>query len=297
VTTTQTDPTVTVGGPATTGDDTEPERPPAVPGRRRARVRTIVGRIAAVIVLVLVAYVFFGAFITHLWYQTRQRSLAANGFSLVAPKTGQTVGVLQVSSPFVLNVQILQGDNPSQLRDGPGHRPDTPLPGTIGNSVVYGHEKEWGAPFGNLKKAIPGTAMYLRTPKGTILAYDVTAARIVPASQVAAYLGKSTDYRLTLVTDSGGITSGKRLVVIAVSGTKGSLAAAPVGIRAGPGPSGAFGLTLLALIGWIAAAVLVTVLLRRTHNRVVVAAAVLPLALAALVAAFLEIGLLINPLA
>jgi sortase A len=247
---------------------------------------------------VAVFYWFFSAFISPLWYQSRQRSMSRPALqSQLAPRPGNPDGVLQVETPFTLNVAITQGDGPADLRSGPGHRPGTPLPGALGNSVIYGRAKLWGGPFGPLRQAQVGTQMYLRTRDGTILAYQVVGVHRVPESEVARYLGNSKDYRLTLVTDAGGRFSDQRLVVIAVSGTAGQLS--PVRGHVSPGPSAPslFSATLLECIAWLAGAALVVALLRRRHTTAVVVAAATPLVIAALVAGFLELDLLWSPLA
>lgn len=129
---------------------------------RRVGVIVALGLIA-----LFVVYAFFNAFVTELWYQSRQRSMGAVGGSALAAKPGQPVGVLQVKQPFTLNVEISQGDGPAELRAGPGHRPGTPLPGNLGNSVVYGRASEWGGPFRDLHMAQPGTEMYVQTRLGS----------------------------------------------------------------------------------------------------------------------------------
>lgn len=129
------------------------------------------GVLAAVAVLII--YAFFSAFVTHLWFQSRQRSMAALGPSQVAPKPGDPVGVIQVQAPFTVNAVIAEGDGIDQLRSGPGHRPGTPLPGALGNSVVYGRKSAWGGPFAGLGRAQPGTQIYVRTRLGPVLSYKV----------------------------------------------------------------------------------------------------------------------------
>ena len=38
----------------------------------------------------------------------------------------------------------------ADLRKGPGHYPDTPLPGVMGNMAIAGHRTTYGHPFGDL---------------------------------------------------------------------------------------------------------------------------------------------------
>lgn len=275
-------------------------RPAPVPtGRSRTHsARRLLVLAGLSLVGVAVCYWFFTAFITPLWYQSRQRSMSRPALqSQLAPRPGNPDGIIQVTTPFTLNVAITEGDGPDQLRAGPGHRPGTPLPGALGNSVIYGRDKLWGGPFGSLHEAQVGTQMYLRTRDGNILAYQVVAVHNVAASGVTPYLGKSNDYRMTLVTDVGGRFSGRRLVVIAVSGTTGKLSAPRGHVSPGPSTPSLVNASLLELLAWLGGAALVVALLRRRHSTAVVIAAATPLVVAALVAAFLELDLLWSPLA
>ena len=160
---------------------------PPAPGRsRRRRIRSVRRNLVVAglsLVGVAVCYWFFTAFVTPLWYQSRQRSMSRPALqSQLAPRPGDPDGILQVETPFTLNVTITQGDGPGELRDGPGHRPGTPLPGALGNSVIYGRARLWGGPFGPLRQAKPGTQMYLQTRNGHLLAYQVSAVHTVPAA-------------------------------------------------------------------------------------------------------------------
>jgi sortase (surface protein transpeptidase) len=272
-----------------------PFRLPQFRSPRRILVLTSLG-----LVSLLVLYLFFNAFVTELWYQSRQRSMAAVGGSALAPKPGQPVGVLQVKQPFTLNVEIAEGDGPAELRAGPGHRPGTPLPGYLGNSVIYGRASEWGGPFGNLHRADPGTEIYVQTRLGStgpIVDYKVESVHVVSAAASVRYLGPSDDYRLTLVTDAGGRFSDERVVVIAVSGTHETLSPPPAHLSPGPSTPSFFNLTLVEFGAWLIAAAGVFLLLRRRHSLAVVAGAVTPVVLAALVSGFLELYLLWSPLA
>jgi sortase (surface protein transpeptidase) len=252
--------------------------------------------VAFIVVVVVVLYAFFGAFVSQLWFQVRQRSLAGEGISLVAPSNGQALGELQATSPFTLNVVLVQGDDAGDLRAAPGHEPGTPLPGERGNSVVYGHADQWGGPFGVLSQATTGTPLYLKTAGGAYLAYDVIGVHRVSGSGLARYLGPSNDYRLTLVTDAGSRFSDERLVVVAVSGNKGHEGLYAGRIRIGPERAPVVGLTLLELVGWLAAATAVWLLLRRSQRRLVLLSATMPLLLGGIVALYVELTTFWSPL-
>ena len=45
---------------------------------------------------------------------------------------------------------VVEGTDADNLRKGPGHYPDTPLPGQQGTSAIAGHRTTYGAPFRKL---------------------------------------------------------------------------------------------------------------------------------------------------
>ena len=51
---------------------------------------------------------------------------------------------------------VVQGTSVSDLRKGPGHYVDTPMPGEAGNAAIAGHRTTYGAPFGEVDQLKPG---------------------------------------------------------------------------------------------------------------------------------------------
>ena len=64
------------------------------------------------------------------------------------------------------------------LKKGPGHWEETPLPGQGGNFVVSGHRTTYGAPFFKLNELKPGDEIDLIFPYA-VCKYTVTAILIV----------------------------------------------------------------------------------------------------------------------
>lgn len=242
------DETALTAGPSPAGGDDEPPFLARVPPRRLARM-ALVGLVG----LVALFWVFADP-IAHVWYQSRQQALTSqvdNSAASRIPKTGQQVGLLE--DPTIgLKVVVAEGDSPTVLRGGPGHRPHTPLPGALGNSVVYGHAKDWGAPFGRLSSVSVGQKLYLQARYGVAniqagqtgyFIYTVTSFETV-ADDDAAALASSSDYRLTLITDAGGRTSANKLVVVtAVSGSASKPASKPASKSASKPRAGAHAAT------------------------------------------------------
>ncbi len=58
---------------------------------------------------------------------------------------------------------ILEGTDEEKLTEGPGHYPDSALPGQVGNFAMAGHRVGKGSPFLNLDRLEPGDAIIIET--------------------------------------------------------------------------------------------------------------------------------------
>ena len=112
---------------------------------------------------------------------------------------GTPVAYLEIPRLDVAQV-VGEGTSASVLFDGPGHRRDTPLPGQIGTSVVFGRRASFGGPFDEIASLRAGDTIKVTTGQGTF-EYKVLGVRLegdpAPAAP-AAGVG-----RLTLVTAEG----------------------------------------------------------------------------------------------
>ena len=128
--------------------------------------------------------------------QERQAQLdafraAADAFEAkVGGKTGEPIGKILIPSIGV-DVIMLEGTDTGDLREGPGHWPETPFPGQGGNFVVSGHRTTYGAPFRKLDKVQEGDMIDLVLPYG-VARYTVSRVIIVYPDQVeeVAQLGR-----------------------------------------------------------------------------------------------------------
>jgi len=84
------------------------------------------------------------------------------------------------------------------LKQGPGHIPETPLPGDTGRSTISGHRTTYGAPFNKIDRLEDGDLIYLETIKGGTFIYAVTGLEIV--KPVDVYILEGTDKRELLLT-------------------------------------------------------------------------------------------------
>ena len=119
---------------------------------------------------------------------------------------------------------VVNGVTRDDLRKGPGHYPNTPLPGQEGNAAIAGHRTTYGAPFGNLDQLAPDDLIEVRTLQGSFR-YRVTEQLIVAPSDVSVIdpILKSPDdpsggfaATLALTTCNPKYSAAQRLVIKAV---------------------------------------------------------------------------------
>ena len=88
---------------------------------------------------------------------------------------GSPVAILNIPSIGIRDMVVVQGTNPQNLMVGPGHRPDSPLPGQPGVVQIYGRRATFGAPFSRLSELRRGDVIIAITGQGTSI-YSVAAA-------------------------------------------------------------------------------------------------------------------------
>lgn len=83
---------------------------------------------------------------------------------------------LMESDEIGLSEVVGEGTTPSALFDGPGHRRDTPLPGQVGTSVIFGRRWTFGGPFADIDQLVAGDEITFTTGQGTFT-YAVLGVR------------------------------------------------------------------------------------------------------------------------
>jgi sortase A len=96
------------------------------------------------------------------------------------PLRGDALGKLLIPSIGV-SEYVVEGTDADNLRKGPGHYPDTPLPGQHGTTAIAGHRTTYGAPFRNLDKLKHNDRIVVELPYGTFV-YKVDKTQIVDDS-------------------------------------------------------------------------------------------------------------------
>jgi sortase A len=92
----------------------------------------------------------------------------------IAPDT--PIALMQAPSIGLKDAVVVEGTGSADLRQGPGHRRDTPLPGQAGVSVLMGRSVTYGGPFRSITKLLPGERLTFLTGQGTFT-YQVMDVR------------------------------------------------------------------------------------------------------------------------
>ncbi|MDP9074382.1 MAG: class E sortase [Actinomycetota bacterium] len=136
-----------------------------------------------------------------------------SGVALPGPPIGAAVAHLEIPK-LGIDKYVVQGIGEEDLRKGPGHYPETPMPGEPGNAAIAGHRTTYGAPFYNIDKLAPGDDIYVTTAAGKFR-YRVDHSLTVKPSDVSV-LKQTGDNRLTLTTCTPKFEATDRLIVVAM---------------------------------------------------------------------------------
>ncbi len=108
---------------------------------------------------------------------------------------------------------VVEGVALADLKKGPGHYPESPLPGQQGNAAIAGHRTTYGAPFNRIDELVPGDEITVETVQGEFR-YLVSEQLIVSPTQVEV-LADQGDNRLTLTACHPKYSARQRIVVVA----------------------------------------------------------------------------------
>lgn len=108
---------------------------------------------------------------------------------------------------------VVAGIGVSDLKKGPGHFPDTPLPGQLGNAAIAGHRTTYGAPFFDIDQLSAGDEIIVTTLDGRYV-YEVSGQQIVaPSDYEVVTTSDPLRSSLTLVSCDPKWTAQNRIVV------------------------------------------------------------------------------------
>ena len=131
---------------------------------------------------------------------------------------GDPMALIVIPKIGVDNI-VVEGVSLSNLKKGPGHYPDSPVPGQKGNAAIAGHRTTYGAPFNRLDELTPGDEILVTTVQGRFRYIvsdedgDGNGNQIVLPSQVEV-LQDFGDNRLTLTACHPKYSARQRIVVV-----------------------------------------------------------------------------------
>jgi len=168
-------------------------------------------------------FIFTGIFfviisIALYWQSNNPNRLKFDNY--VAPQGTQIVN--EVSQPVRLIIPNLDidlavipaektGDKWPTTSQGVSYLNSSPVPGEVGNSILYGHN--WASILGNLRQAVPGHQIVIAYADGSTKVFEVINIQKVDPNQTEV-LNQTGDARITLYTCTGFLDR-ERLVVTA----------------------------------------------------------------------------------
>jgi sortase A len=92
-------------------------------------------------------------------------------------KTGEAIGRIRIPK-IGISFVVVQGTDGATLQKGPGHYPDTPLPGLPGTVAIAGHRTTYLAPFRRINDLRKGDEVSIEMPYARFT-YRIDKTKIV----------------------------------------------------------------------------------------------------------------------
>jgi sortase A len=126
------------------------------------------------------------------------------------PLPGDAIGRIEIPTIGVRDY-VVEGTDLENLRKGPGHYPDTPLPGDRGTVAIAGHRTTYGAPFRRIDELDRGQEIAVDMPYGRYV-YRVERTKIVEPTDLSV-LDRVRHDRLVLSACHPLYSAAQRVVV------------------------------------------------------------------------------------
>jgi sortase A len=126
------------------------------------------------------------------------------------PNEGDVEGTIDIPR-IGINMAFVEGTSRDDLKKGPGHYPETPMPGTLGNAAIAGHRTTYLHPFYNINELKPGDDIIVTTLAGKFT-YRMTQQLIVAPSEVSV-AANTPDAELTLTSCNPRFSAAQRIVI------------------------------------------------------------------------------------
>jgi sortase A len=146
---------------------------------------------------------------------TSTASAASTTTSLAEPDVieGDVLALLDIPR-LDETTYVIAGVSVADLRKGPGHFPETALPGQLGNAAIAGHRTTYGAPFARINELKLGDKVMVKTRSGQLYVYTVSVEPfVVSPSGVDVLADTPGRAELTLISCDPKYTARNRIVV------------------------------------------------------------------------------------
>ena len=126
------------------------------------------------------------------------------------PLNGDAIAKIMIPAIGVSDY-VVEGTDTESLRKGPGHYPETPLPGERGTAAIAGHRTTYGAPFRNIDQLKRGDRIVLDMTDGRFI-YRVTRTKIVDDSDLSVL--DSVGYKQLILSACHPLYSAAQRVIV-----------------------------------------------------------------------------------
>jgi len=126
------------------------------------------------------------------------------------PLEGDAIARVEIPAIGV-SEYVVEGTDTGSLRKGPGHYPETPLPGDQGTAAVAGHRTTYGAPFRNIDDLKRGQVIAVDMPDGRFV-YRVESTAIVDDSDLSVL--EPVGYRRLMLSACHPLYSAAQRVIV-----------------------------------------------------------------------------------
>ena len=146
---------------------------------------------------------------------------------------GDPIAIIDIPNIGVTKY-VVAGVQTADLKKGPGHYPETPFPGELGNASIAGHRTTYGEPFRHLDDLSIGDPIIITDLLGRTFTYLVSNQQVVEATD--SWVVATTDRTkavLTLTTCHPEFSAKQRLIISAeLDLTQSEIAASPAAMYA-----------------------------------------------------------------
>jgi sortase A len=152
------------------------------------------------------------AFFAHREQQALERQLERPPARVIRrqPLRGDAIGKIELPA-LDRSYFMVEGVDAGSLRKGPGHYPDTPLPGERGTVAVAGHRTTYLAPFREIDQLDRGDRVIASMPYGRFV-YRVERTRIVEPT--ALWVKRRVRYNRLILTACHPLYSAAQRIVV-----------------------------------------------------------------------------------